>query len=194
VRELLAQVELAEPERVARAFPHELSGGMRQRAQLAMALACEPALLVADEPTSALDALTADAVLALLRKLARERELGLLLVTHDLRVVARAADRAAVMYAGRIVETAPARELLETPAHPYTRALLACAPSRAKRGQALRPIQGRAVAPHERPSGCAFRTRCDLARDACAHELPPLVSIGEGRAVACPFHGEAARR
>jgi oligopeptide/dipeptide ABC transporter ATP-binding protein len=194
-RELLAQCGLPEPDAALAAFPHQLSGGMRQRAQLAMALGGEPRVLIADEPTSALDASLARDMLALLEKLARERELALLLVTHDFGAVENLAQRVAVMYAGRIVESGAARDVLRRPQHPYTRALLASLPSRARRGEDLHAIPGQPPELHERPSGCAFRTRCSIAREACALEVPALnASItldGGRRLVACPFHTAA---
>jgi oligopeptide/dipeptide ABC transporter ATP-binding protein len=196
-RELLAQCGLPEPDGALAAFPHQLSGGMRQRAQLAMALGGAPKLLIADEPTSALDASLAREMLALLRRLARERELALLLVTHDFGAVESLAQRVAVMYAGRIVESGATRDVLREPRHPYTRALLASLPSRARRGEALHAIRGQPPELHERPSGCAFRTRCSLAREACVRDVPALRAMlgldGALRYVACPFHAEVGR-
>jgi peptide/nickel transport system ATP-binding protein/oligopeptide transport system ATP-binding protein len=168
---------------------------MRQRAQLAMALGAGPQLLIADEPTSALDSDLAHEMLALLSKLCRERQLALLFVSHDFGAVERIAGGVAVMYAGRIVEQGPARGVLTRPRHPYTRALLASLPQRARRGERLRPIPGAPPELSDPPSGCAFRTRCALARDECASHVPRLSAIvaldsGPPHLVACPFHRE----
>jgi oligopeptide/dipeptide ABC transporter ATP-binding protein len=182
---LLARLRLPDPERAARAFPHELSGGMRQRALVAAALAAGPRLLVLDEPTSALDPLSAAAVLGLVRALRAERGLALLLVTHDLGLVPGHADRAAVMYAGRVVEHGPARALVERPRHPYTLGLLRSLPARAARGARLAPIPGAPPPLSARPGGCAFHPRCPLARARCAGEAPPLAEVAPGRSSAC---------
>jgi len=198
--ELLARVGLPDPERVARAYPHRLSGGMRQRAMIAVAIARRPSLLVADEPTSALDTTVQAGILELFRSLRAEIGMGILLITHDLAVVAENADRAEVMYAGRIVESASVADLFAEPRHPYTAMLLRSHPSRASgaRGdRRLESIPGRVPDPSERPSGCAFRDRCPLARGRCADQAPPLLPIAVGarsgspRSVACHFDEEA---
>jgi oligopeptide/dipeptide ABC transporter ATP-binding protein len=171
----LGEVGIPEPERRLASFPHELSGGQRQRALIAIALAGGPKLLVADEPTSALDVTVQEQVLELLRA-RRERDgLALLFITHSLGVVAAIADRAAVMYAGRIVERAPAAALFESPQHPYTQGLLASAPSLERPlGASLAAIPGHPPRPEERPMGCAFAPRCALAGERCALEEPRL--------------------
>ncbi len=200
---LLARAGFEAPERVAREHPHRLSGGMRQRATIAMAIARNPSLLVADEPTSALDPTIGRGILELFRGLQAEIGMGMLLVTHDLAVVAENAHRAAVLYAGRIVESAPVADLLLSPRHPYTALLLRSHPSRAAHGAAsngasgarLESIPGRTPPPHARPSGCRFRDRCPLAREKCAEVEPMLIPIagrGEERAVACHFDAEVA--
>ena len=194
--ELLARAGLPEPARIADEYPHRLSGGMRQRATIAIAIARGPSLLVADEPTSALDATVAAGILSLFRELQAESGMGILLVTHDLAVVAGHAHRAAVMYAGRVVETGPVAGLLERPRHPYTIALLRSHPSRAARGQRVPAIPGRVPAPSERLPGCRFRDRCPLARPRCAELEPELLvrpAPDEERAVACHYDEEASR-
>ncbi len=189
----LARVSLAEPERVAAARPHELSGGMLQRALIAAALAPGPELLIADEPTTALDTTTQRQILELLRGLQRELRLGLLLITHDLGVVAAAADRVAVLYCGRVVETGPTPAVLGEPRHPYTRALRAAVPAEAPAGTGGRPrrfltVPGSPPDPADRPAGCAFHPRCPEALPQCATEIPALDArggAGSPGAVAC---------
>ena len=183
--EYLAAVEIAQPERRAKQYPHELSGGMRQRAMIAMALAGEPDLIIADEPTTALDVTIQAQVLDLLRRATRERGTALLLITHDLGVVAETADRVAVMYAGQIVEEGPASTVIRTPASPYAIDLVASIPSYERRGKGLSTIQGMVPSPANFPSGCRFHPRCRFAVDACAASIPPLEAHGTGRTVRC---------
>jgi peptide/nickel transport system ATP-binding protein len=185
---LLARVGIADAARRLRDYPHQLSGGMAQRVAIAAALAGRPALLVADEPTTALDVTTQAQILALLERLREEEGLALLLVTHDLGVVARLAGEVAVMYAGRIVERAPARALLGAPAHPYSAALLGSIPSLDPVARPLRPVPGTVPPPGSRPAGCGFAPRCGRAEPACrGPAAPALVSRGGGRADACLF-------
>ena len=179
--ELLRELGVAEPEHAARAYPHQLSGGMRQRALIAAALAAEPRVLIADEPTTALDVTVQAQVLALLRGLVQSRGLALLVITHDLGVVAELCDEVLVMYAGRIVEAAPATALFENPRHPYTRALLAARPNPATPGQAPAVLPGTVAAPGRWPGGCAFRDRCPRALESCAASVPPLNGSAEHR-------------
>lgn len=182
----LHRVALPDPERQMRAFPYQLSGGMRQRALLALALAGGPRLLVADEPTAALDVTVQAQVIELLLALRQELSLAVLLVTHDLGVVAEAADRVLVMYAGEIVESAPARELFANPRHPYTRALLAARPgSEARDSGHLAALRGTVPEPGRRPPGCAFEPRCDEAFGRCAAARPSLIPTGAGAEAAC---------
>jgi oligopeptide/dipeptide ABC transporter ATP-binding protein len=183
---LLRAVGLAEE--TARRFPHQLSGGMRQRALIAMAIACDPKILVADEPTSSLDPVTQAEILALLRELRRERGIALLLATHDLAFAARLCDRIAVLYAGRMVERAGVAELLASPRHPYTAGLLRSLPPPlgTEGGTRLEPVAGSPPRPWALPAGCRFRDRCPRARLDCAQAEPELLDIG-GREVAC-FH------
>jgi oligopeptide/dipeptide ABC transporter ATP-binding protein len=180
---LLADVSLPDPGTLIDAYPHQLSGGMQQRAVIALALACNPALLIADEPTTALDVTTQAQVLALLAGLRERRGLALLLVTHDLAVAAHLAHRVAVMYAGHIIEEAPAAALLATPAHPYTQALLASVPHGAPRHR-LPTIGGAVPDPGARPTGCRFLPRCPVALDACQQEVPLTAARG-GRWARC---------
>ena len=180
VEEVLGEVRMPDPAGAARAFPHELSGGMQQRVMIAMALAGRPKMLIADEPTTALDVTIQSQVLQLLRQLKQEAGLTVLLITHDLGVVAELCDRVAVMYAGTIVETAPVAELFGNPRHPYTLGLLAALPGTS---DTLAPIPGRVPDLLNPPSGCRFHPRCPLAVDRCRAEAPEL--RGDARQVAC---------
>ncbi len=183
--ELLRRVGIPAPERRADEYPHQLSGGMRQRVMIAMALACRPAVLVADEPTTALDVTVQAQILELLAGLRRELGMAVLLITHDLGVVAESADRVAVMYAGQVVETADVRALFARPLHPYTSGLLASLP-RLGRGRApLRAIPGQVPDPVAFPAACRFHPRCPLAVDVCRREMPALEPYAGGRAARC---------
>jgi oligopeptide/dipeptide ABC transporter ATP-binding protein len=189
VIELLDAVRMPDAARRAREYPHQLSGGLRQRAMIALALAAEPDLLIADEPTTALDVTIQAEILDLLRDLRRQFRLSVLLITHDLGVIAEMADRVIVMYAGRVAESGPVRRVLDSPAHPYTRALLASVPT----GQAgLRPlaIAGQVPSIAGRPRGCAFEPRCPDRFAACA-ERPPLFDIDAEQRAACFLHASA---
>jgi oligopeptide/dipeptide ABC transporter ATP-binding protein len=183
--ELLAEVGIPEPAARANDYPHQLSGGMRQRVMIAMAIACEPDLLIADEPTTALDVTIQAEILDLLRGLRRRRGMGVVLITHDLGVVAEQADRVAIMYAGRIVEEATTAELFAHPLHPYTRALLRSMPTLGAHRERLDAIPGNVPDITRRPSGCTFRDRCPLATDECAFEPPALVAKRPDHTVAC---------
>ncbi|MEU3426943.1 ABC transporter ATP-binding protein [Streptomyces gardneri] len=191
--ELMDRVRIpAAKERVGQ-YPHQFSGGMRQRIMIAMALALEPELIIADEPTTALDVTVQAQVMDLLAELQRELNMGLILITHDLGVVADVADKIAVMYAGRIVEQAPVHEIYKAPAHPYTRGLLDSIPRLDQKGQELYAIKGLPPNLLAIPPGCAFNPRCPLARDRCRTEEPPLYDVTESpvpRASACHFWKE----
>jgi peptide/nickel transport system ATP-binding protein len=184
--ELMGRVGITAPEMRLGQFPHQLSGGLRQRVMIAMALMCDPELLVADEPTTALDVTVQAQILRLLATLKRELGLAILLITHDLGIVARVADRVSVMYAGEVVERAPTAELFRSPQHPYTRGLLSCVPvpGRVRRDRPLGSIPG--VVPAISPgfAGCAFRSRCSYADATCAHEIPRR-SAGAARDYLC---------
>jgi len=190
--EMLRLVGIPDPARAARAYPHLLSGGMRQRAMIAIALACRPALLVADEPTTALDVTVQAQILDLLTEMQREIGSAILLITHDLAVIAETAHRVAVMYAGRIVEEAPVAALFAAPRHPYTRGLLASIPRIERRPAPTLPeIPGMVPGPADRPAGCAFAPRCDRALARCAAEAPVLAPLAPDHRAACwnPDHG-----
>ena len=185
--ELLAQVGIPDPKRVAHAFPHELSGGMRQRALIAISIACSPKVLIADEPTTALDVTIQAQVLELFAALQESLGMGLLLVTHDVGVARQMADRVAVMYAGRLVEEGPARAVLEQPAHPYTAGLLRAEPTPEVSRGLLRAIPGQPPAAGDADAvGCAFAPRCAFATEQCWTDPPPLVSVGAAHLAACP--------
>ncbi|MEY2731348.1 MAG: hypothetical protein RLZZ588_73 [Chloroflexota bacterium] len=183
--EYLELVEIAQAPQRVKQYPHQLSGGMRQRAMIAMALAGEPELIIADEPTTALDVTIQAQVLDLLRRTTKERGTALMLITHDLGVVAETADRIAVMYAGQIVEEGPAREVLRSPASPYALDLIASIPSYERRGKGLTTIQGAVPSPANFPSGCRFHPRCRFAVKACAASVPALTARGSDRSVRC---------
>jgi peptide/nickel transport system ATP-binding protein len=186
---LLRLVALADPERQARAYPHELSGGMKQRVMLAIALSCSPALLIADEPTTALDVTIQAQILALLRDLRDKLSLTILLITHDLGVVAENADRVGVMYAGRLVEEAPVRQLFDRPEHPYTRGLLRAMPgSGSAQTRRLPTLPGVVPDPSDPPAGCRFHPRCSERFEPCDRDEPEMSERpGTGR-VACFLH------
>lgn len=189
--EMLTRVRIPSPERRLDAYPHEMSGGMRQRAMIALALACRPKLLLADEPTTALDATVQIQILLLLRELQREFGMGMIFVTHDIGVAVEVSDRLAVMYAGQIVETGSVRDLIKTPQHPYTRGLLAANLHGAVKGERLQAIPGAPPPLNEPPASCPFAPRCPVKADACERAPPPVVTLGPGRAVRC-VHAAAA--
>ncbi len=182
--EMLERVQIPQARRRFDAYPHELSGGMRQRAMIALALACKPKLLLADEPTTALDATVQIQILLLLRELQRETGMSVIFVTHDIAAAVEVADRIAVMYAGRIVEQGPVGQIVREPRHPYTAGLLAATVGTENRGQPLVAVPGSPPDLADLPAGCSFAPRCSQASDQCRREVPPLVSRGN-EALAC---------
>ncbi len=183
--DLLAQVGLPDASHVAAAYPHQLSGGMRQRVMIAMALSLDPKLLIADEPTSALDVTLEAQIIELLAQLRESRHMSILFVTHDLGVVSQICDRVAVMYAGQIVEEGRVGDVFAEPQHPYTEALLEAVPSRALRGRRLAVIPGQVVAAGSMVTGCRFANRCREAQEICRSSEPPPVRVGKSESVRC---------
>ena len=191
--EMLRMVGIPLPEQRVFDYPHQFSGGMRQRVMIAMALSCDPALLIADEPTTALDVTIQAQILELIGELSRRTGTAVIVITHDLGVVAEMAHRVVVMYAGRVVEQATTAELFAGPRHPYTRALLSSMPSlEERRGARLTPIMGTVPDPLQLPPGCAFAPRCELAGDPCRERMPALLAAGDGRLARCLLHDPAS--
>ena len=184
--ELLARVGIADPERRLDQYPHHLSGGMRQRVMIALALSCDPKLIIADEPTTALDVTIQAQILELMKELTRELGVALIVITHNLGIVARYADRVNVMYAGKMIEMGQAKQIYHDPLHPYTLGLLASVPRMDQpRGERLVPIIGQPPDLTRLDNGCAFRARCRFAIDRCSNEIPSLQETGDGHSVAC---------
>ena len=183
--DMLRRVRIPSPERRMTNYPHELSGGMRQRVMIALALACRPRLLLADEPTTALDATVQIQILLLLRELQREFGMAVIFVTHDIGVAVEISERIAVMYAGAIIEEGTTREIITNPQHPYTKGLLAANLHDVAKGTRLNAIPGAPPALHERPTGCSFAPRCPVAMPECRASVPPMTALGPRRRVAC---------
>ncbi len=183
--EMVQLVGIPSPERRVKQYPHEMSGGMRQRIMIAMALACDPKLIIADEPTTALDVTIQAQILELMGRIQAESGAALLLITHDLAVVAETVQRVAVMYAGKIVESGDVEETLLHPKHPYTEGLITSIPSRVARGQRLNVIKGTVPNPFRLPKGCRFEPRCPYAFEPCKLHEPPLAAVGSDRRVRC---------
>jgi oligopeptide/dipeptide ABC transporter ATP-binding protein len=192
VLRLLKTVRIPAPESRLKAYPHELSGGMQQRVMIAMALASKPRILIADEPTTALDVTIQAQILELLRELKQQFDMAILFITHNLGIVADIADRAAVMYAGQIVESGPAAELLRNPLHPYTKALIAAIPNLESEASRLIPIPGVVPQLGAWPDGCRFHPRCAQAQPACSLQAVELLQVEPGRWVRCPYFAAAA--
>lgn len=188
--ELMARVGIPQPETRLDSYPHQFSGGMRQRLLIAMAVALNPRVLIADEPTTALDVTVQAGIMALLRSLCSEYDMAVVLITHDLALVAEEADRVAVMYAGNIVETGMVSEVFANPRHPYTKGLLESVPVNAVRGEQLKSIGGAPPDLHSIPRGCAYQARCPLVADLCRTERPKLDPVGTGHHAACHFPKE----
>jgi oligopeptide/dipeptide ABC transporter ATP-binding protein len=187
--EMLELVGIPRPEKIVDYFPHQLSGGMSQRVMIAIALSCSPKLLIADEPTTALDVTIQAQILELIAKLSLTLEMGVILITHDLGIVAEMADRVVVMYAGEVVEEAAVEELFDHPLHPYTTGLLNALPKINEYQEELYSIPGTLPNPLHLPAGCAFQTRCPVATDICTQEKPELKELAQGHKVRC-FHAE----
>jgi oligopeptide transport system ATP-binding protein len=187
---LMQRVQIPAAKERVKAYPHQFSGGMRQRIMIAMAIALDPAVLIADEPTTALDVTVQAQIMSLLQELQEERQMGLILITHDLGVVADVADKIAVMYAGRIVERADVYDLYRQPAHPYTKGLLESIPRLDQKGQQLAAIGGLPPNLMRIPPGCAFNPRCRYAQDVCREDRPELLTVAPGRESACHFAEE----
>ncbi len=192
--EMLTLVGIPSPGERASQYPHQLSGGMRQRVLIAMALALDPALVIADEPTTALDVTIQAQILELLQSLQSRLGTAILMITHDLGVIAETASRVVVMYAGQVVEESPVRPLFAAPAHPYTEGLLRAMPRLGGAGGRLATIPGTVPAPTAWPDGCRFRARCPYAWERCAREMPPLYPVADGRSARCHLVDEPARR
>ncbi len=188
--ELMARVGIPQPETRVNSYPHQFSGGMRQRLLIAMAVALNPSVLIADEPTTALDVTVQAQIMALLRDLRSEYDMAVVLITHDLALVAEEADRVAIMYAGNVVETGPVAEVFADPRHPYTKGLLNSVPVDAVRGEELKSIGGAPPDLHSIPKGCVYQARCPLAAEVCTTTRPSLSTTGAGRAAACHFPEE----
>lgn len=184
---MLREVGIPEPEQRTREYPHQMSGGMRQRVMIAMALSCDPKLLIADEPTTALDVTIQAQILELISRCCKERNMALLLITHNMGIVAENADEVMVMYAGRIVEKAPVNEIFEKPMHPYTYGLLRAIPGTALTGEDFYVIRGRVPSPLFFSKACRFAPRCDYCTARCENEPPELVDMGNGHYVRCFF-------
>ncbi len=187
--ELLAEVGFAHPRRMLGEYPHRLSGGMRQRAMIAIALSCDPTVLIADEPTTALDVTIQAQILELLKRLTERVDTAILLITHDLAVVSEVADHAYVMYAGLVVESAPTSAVFSRPLHPYTKGLLACVTSMSGPRDRLKPIRGAVPSPDSLPPGCRFAPRCPRAFAACPSAVPPLLEVEPDHFVRCYLYG-----
>lgn len=188
--ELLTEVGIPRADQMVDEYPHKLSGGMRQRVMIAMALACDPKLLIADEPTTALDVTIQAQILDLIRKLKKESNTSILMITHDLAVVSEICDRVIVMYAGRVVEEANVKTIFESASHPYTKGLIESMPSIEEEVEWLKTIKGNVPIPSEMPPGCKFAPRCKYATERCMEEEPELKDIGEGQKSRCFFAEE----
>ena len=190
VIEMLADVKIPNPHIVAKQYPHQLSGGMRQRVMIAMALACKPKLLIADEPTTALDVTIQAQIIALMKKLQREHGTSIMMITHNMGLVAEMADDIAVMYMGRIVEYGSIRQVMKSPAHPYTQGLLKAVPVLGMKKDRLYSIKGSTPSLVDRPAGCEFASRCEYATEAC-RQVPQAVEVEPGHQVRCWNYKEA---
>ena len=187
--EALKSVKIAEPEKRIRCYPHELSGGMRQRVMIAMALSCQPQLMIADEPTTALDVTIQSQILQLMRDLEKERDTAVMLITHDLGVVSEVCSRAIILYCGRVVEEAPVEKLFKDPLHPYTQGLLRSLPELGVH-KSLYMIRGNVPTTGNYPRGCPFHPRCEHCKEICCTQAPPETILPDGRRVSCWLRNE----
>ncbi|HSU79490.1 MAG TPA: ABC transporter ATP-binding protein, partial [Candidatus Angelobacter sp.] len=185
VVELLREVGLPRAEELINEYPHQLSGGMRQRVMIAIAMACRPKLLICDEPTTALDVTVQAQILELMNGLKKENDMSIIMITHDLGVVAEVCDRIVVMYAGKVVESAPVKELFKHPKHPYTKGLMMAIPKMGTRKQPLGSIPGTVPSPEEMPAGCRFAERCPFAMEVCHTKEPPLTTFTNDHSTSC---------
>jgi peptide/nickel transport system ATP-binding protein len=185
---LLKEVGIPSPEEVAGYYPHQLSGGMKQRAMIAMSLSCDPQLLIADEPTTAVDVTIKAQIIDIFRQLKESRKMSIIFITHELGIVSEIGDRIVVMYAGRVAETAPASELLKNPKHPYTSGLIKCLPDITKEKERLESIPGTVPSLDNLPGGCLFHPRCDRVLAICRKKQPPPVNIKKGHSVFCHLY------
>jgi peptide/nickel transport system ATP-binding protein len=185
---LLKEVGIPSPAEAAGYYPHQLSGGMRQRAMIAMSLSCNPRLLIADEPTTAVDVTIKAQIIDILRRLKERRQMSLIFITHELGIVSEIGDRIVVMYAGRVAETATTSELLKNPKHPYTSGLISCLPDITQAKERLDSIPGTVPSPDSLPGGCLFHPRCNRAMAICRKEEPPPVNVGRGHTVFCHLY------
>lgn len=188
---LLSEVHMPAPRQRAREYPHQISGGMRQRAMIAIALACEPNLLIADEPTTALDVTVQAQILKLIRELQEKRHMSVIFISHDLGVISEVCDRVAVMYLGHMVEQAPMEVIFSKPSHPYTQGLLGCIPDLAQSQENLFTIPGSVPTPINLAPGCPFASRCGFVMDRCRKEMPPFNEVGTGHRAACWLNDSA---
>jgi len=188
--QLLKDIGIPSPEQRLKDYPHQMSGGQRQRVMIAMALACNPELIIADEPTTALDVTVQAQILNLMQSIQQTSAMSVLYITHDLGVVANIADRVYVMYAGIIAEQGDTAQIFNNPRHPYTQGLLASLPSRSRRGERLHSIPGKVPDPAYKPPGCPFHPRCPLAIESCKIQFPDMVEHGEGHLSRCPVTGD----
>lgn len=192
--EMLDMVGIPRPAEVANDYPHQLSGGMRQRVMIAMALACNPKMLIADEPTTALDVTIQAQILKLMNDLKEKTNTAIMLITHDLGVIAQMADHVIVMYAGKVVESAPVRELFFNPKHPYTKGLMASIPSLDQEKSRLHTIKGIVPSPFELPQGCYFEPRCEFAKPECKLKMPDIVNYSENHKVRCLLYSDKVEK
>ncbi|MEH7304073.1 ABC transporter ATP-binding protein [Neobacillus drentensis] len=194
VVDLLKQVGIPRADEIYHSYPHQLSGGMRQRVMIAMAMACDPKLIIADEPTTALDVTIQAQILELMKELQRKKGMSMILITHDLGVVSEVCDRLVVMYAGKIVETGPVKEVLSNPSHPYTKGLLASLPKKGQKEKRLNFIPGQVPAPLNWGKGCRFADRCPYVMSECHNSMPPLLEVNKVHESACWLASEGEER